>query len=143
MDLLQAIGLPDEYFEADPTPLEKLAVPDGCSQVSLPLPSVNKDESDKKLLIERQWEDETLAKPREMAKRGENGYHYRGDVLVYTDQSLCGLGSKKIVRLQPRRLEVLKLAHSRLTAGHSGVKRTKAKINNHFSWPGMGKDVLD
>ena len=40
-----------------------------------------------------------------------------------------------------RRQSVLKLAHSSLTGGHFGRKKTQAKIRHHFTWPGVTTDV--
>ena len=33
------------------------------------------------------------------------------------------------------------MAHSSLLGGHLGTKKTKAMVNRHFTWPGLGKDV--
>ena len=39
------------------------------------------------------------------------------------------------------RVDVLKMAHDGLMAGHQGIRRTYDRVRSHFYWPGMQADV--
>ena len=42
---------------------------------------------------------------------------------------------------EPLKLKVLKRYHDLATAGHQGIRRTKAKLKQHYFWPQMDQDI--
>ena len=41
------------------------------------------------------------------------------------------------------RMEVLKLAHDSVFAGHLGITATKKSLMSRFTWPGVTKDIAN
>ena len=41
------------------------------------------------------------------------------------------------------REDILKLAHGVPTAGHLGIRKTQAKVQQHFYWPKMHRDIVN
>ena len=41
------------------------------------------------------------------------------------------------------RIEVLKIAHDSVFAGHLGIAATKKYFLNRFTWPGVTKDIAN
>ena len=132
----------DSVFECDPVPtqVEDLEVWPEDSVVDLPSLSVG--QGDQGLLAKEQAEDVSLCKSLEAAGKGEQGFSFVGDVLVHeVDDGFVKV--KRIVVPSSRREQVLRAAHTNLTAGHSGYKRTLARIARYFMWPGMWKEVRE
>ncbi|XP_075174834.1 uncharacterized protein LOC142245764 [Anomaloglossus baeobatrachus] len=48
---------------------------------------------------------------------------------------------RQLVVPYPFRTELLRIAHEIPMAGHLGIAKTKARLNQHFYWPKMGADV--
>ena len=61
---------------------------DNCPEVDISLPKMNDNISDPKKLTDKQWEDPSLAKLKELAKTSDNEYFYKDDVLVFDDPGL-------------------------------------------------------
>ena len=132
----------NSFFECDPVPtqVEDLEVWPEDSAVNLPSLSVGP--GDQGLLAKEQTEDASLCKSLEAAGNGEQGFSFVGDVLVHeVDDGFVTV--KRIVVPSSRREQVLRAAHTNLTAGHSGYKRTLARIARYFMWPGMWKQVRE
>lgn len=49
----------------------------------------------------------------------------------------------QIVAPQGLRLQILDLAHDNPMAGHLGVKKTKARVLEHFWWPRVSKSIIE
>ena len=132
----------DTMFEYDsvPTQVKDLEVwPDDCM---VDLPSLSMGQGDQCSLAKEQAEDVSLCKSLEAAGKGEQGFSFVGDVLVHeVDDGFVKV--KRIVVPNSRREQVLRTAHTNLTAGHSGYKRTIARIARFFMWPGMWKQVRE
>ena len=130
----------DSMFECDPVPtkVEELVVwPKECD---VDLPSLSVGQGDKGALAREQAEDESLSKSLEAAGKGEKGFSFVDNVLVHEVEDGF-VTVKRIVVPCSRREQVLRAAHSDLTAGHFGYKRTLARIARYFMWPGMWKEV--
>ena len=115
-----------------------------CSDLQeevIPLPALADDEDDKRVLIDQQRTDDTLAECRQKADSQDKGYSWKDELLVHTGEDVLGQTTTQIVLPVDRRKTVLEMAHSSLLGGHLGTKKTKAMVNRHFTWPGLGKDV--
>ena len=117
------------------------AVPDANLPEQEPLPDLTHNPTDKADLIQQQKEDSTLAPLRSLAEENDKGYSWEDGLLVHNEVDDFGTDYTRIVLPTQRRQSVLKLAHSSLTGGHFGRKKTQAKIRHHFTWPGLTTDV--
>ena len=61
---------------------------DNCPEVDISLLKMNDNSSDLKKLIDEQWEDPSLAKPKELTKSSDTDYFYKDNVLVFDDPGL-------------------------------------------------------
>ncbi len=75
-----------------------------------------------------------------MADEGLRGYGYKSGVLMHKMLGEMDEECERIVLPVSERKLVLELAHDK--GGHLGTKKTRAKINKLFTWPGVGKDVV-
>ena len=60
---------------------------------------------------------------------------------MVADKDLLGLEVSKVVLPSSRTLAVMRAANSSPAGPHNGVKKTKALIATHFSWPSMSRNV--
>ena len=128
---------PDSYFEQDPvpTPMEELEEWPELDSANLPLPDMGV--AGTKCLVKEQEEDASLKNAWQLGLKGEKGYAFEKGVLVQYDSDGVDSSVMRVVVPIERRLQVLQVAHSNITAGHFGVKKTFARINRHFLWPKM------
>ena len=115
-----------------------------CSDLQeevIPLPALADDEDDKRVLIDQQRTDDTLAECTQKAGNQDKGYSWKDELLVHTGENVLGHMTTQNVLPFDRHKTVLEMAHSSLLGGHLGTKKTKAMVNRHFTWPGLGKDV--
>ena len=130
----------DSMFESDPVPtqVEDLVVwPEDCE---VDLPSLSVGQGDKGVLAKEQESDASLGKALEAARKKEQNFSFMDGILVHESDD----GFTKVNRIvvpSSRREQVLLAAHTNLTAGHFGYKRTLARIARYFMWPGMWKEV--
>ena len=105
------------------------------------------------LLRQKQLDDPTLAKPREVAATGEvkvgkNGSQTR----YYVDKGILyreftspkvefGNSFRQVVVPLEYRRHVLQIAHESILGGHQGTKKTCDKVLTNFYWPGIGADI--
>ena len=83
--------------------------------------------------------DPTLKIIRGLAHHNKNGYT-RDNGLLYHISLDPTLGEKKrLVVPKPQRQALVEIAHDRL--GHFSVAKTRAILNNKFTWPKMASDV--
>lgn len=61
--------------------------------------------------------------------------------ILYRRVELDGCHSDQLVVPRELRVGVMKLAHSAVMGGHLGRKKTLARIQNKFVWPGISSDV--
>ena len=47
----------------------------------------------------------------------------------------------QLIPPQPRRKDILRLAHTGMTGGHMGIKKTMAQVQRRAYWPGWQRDV--
>ena len=85
--------------------------------------------------------DQTLKTIRGLAHHGKNGYEWDNGLIFHitSDQTLGE--RKRLVVPKVHRLALIRLAHNKL--GHFSVNKTKAIINDKFTWPGISVDVKD
>ncbi len=128
---------------------EEVAVNDGsvqvdsaeaCENVILGCPSLV-DVADVSKLREEVKEDDTLKHCRELGSLKKNGYIWKNELLFQEMEDDTGNLLSRLVLPVGRRKRVVSLAHD--FTGHVGVRRTKQLLNSRFTWPGMGKDVLE
>ena len=103
-------------------------------------------------LIQKQQEDPSLLKIRQLAKTGEkvskkgniHSYVMIKDILYREFQSPqveYGNMLRQVVVPAEYRKHVMKLAHESILGGHQGSKKTRDKIMSNFVWPGMQADI--
>ena len=126
--------------EAVPTPVENLDVWPEDSESDLPSLSVG--QGDQGALAKEQAEDDSLGKALEAAGKSEKGFGFVDGILVHEVEDGF-VTVNRIVVPRSRREQVLRAAHTDLTAGHFGHKRTLARIARYFMWPGMWKEVRE
>ena len=93
------------------------------------------------VLKQQTKDDPTLKTIRGLAHHQKNGYGWENGLIKHmtTDHTL---GEKKrLVIPKPLRQFLITLAHDK--SGHFSVNKTKAILNNKFTWPGISKDVSD
>lgn len=104
----------------------------------------------KEQLKEEQKKDPSLEKIRQIADTAttnkndsssvKSGYHWEAGMLCrYFTQN--GKTHRQIVVPRKYRDEVISLAHDSPMAGHMGVKKTRARLWNDFTWPGICGDI--
>ncbi len=71
----------------------------------------------------------------------EDGYVWKDGLLFHEVVDDTGQQVPRLVMLGSRRKKALRLAHE--NSGHVGVRGMRKLLNGRFSWPGMGKDVVD
>jgi hypothetical protein len=105
------------------------------------------------MLIEKQQEDLSLAKIRQLVKTGgekvsPNGSRHRYvkvKGVIYREfsspQVEFGNTFKQVVVPTEYRKHVLKLAHESILGGHQGAKKTCDKVISNCTWPGICADI--
>jgi len=103
--------------------------------------------TDRTKLINLQKADANLAKIRKECannhENSENSYFFlRDDMLMhhFSDRK-TNFASDRIVVPSSLRLQILQLAHDIPAAGHLGIRKTHSRLQPHFYWPRMLKDV--
>ncbi len=86
-------------------------------------------------------EDVTLRAVRTLGDNKQNGYFWRDGLLFHNIIDTSGDERCRLVLPVGRRKHVLELAHNK--SGHMGVKKIRELINRNFSWPGLGKDIVN
>ncbi len=99
------------------------------------------DMSNVNKLSEEVKEDDNLKQCRELGTLKRNGYVWRNELLFQEMIDDAGNLLNRLVLPVGRRKRVLSLAHD--FTGHVGVCRSRQLLNSRFTWPGMGKDVLE
>ena len=105
------------------------------------------------MLHEKQQEDPTLRKIRQLAQTGEQKVSKNGSThkyvitkgIIYRENSSpqveFGNNFRQVVVPVDYRNHVLKLAHESVLGGHQGTKKTYDKVMSDFTWPGMHADI--
>ena len=107
--------------------------------VEIPQVQVFDTHSDRETLKTDTKCDPTLKVIRGLAHHHKNGYAW-DDSLIYHMSVDHTLGEKKrLVVPTSRRQALIKIAHD--GSGHFSVAKTRAVLNNKFTWPGMGTDI--
>ena len=146
ISLEDIFSLPDSYFEteeahdAEVTPLEEAVEWPEIDRVELPMPDLTGDVAK---LSEEQRADDTLSDIRKKAEKDEKGYRFENGILVHHTPDGSDDFVERVVVPLGRRKQVLSIAHSSSIAGHFGVKKTHAKISQHFIWPGLWPQVKE
>ena len=63
------------------------------------------------------------------------------DELLYRSTVVSGFEINQLFVPTDKRLQVIQLSHDSLYSGHYGVRKTIERIQTHFWWPKMRKDV--
>ena len=112
------------------------------SEVEIVVPPVKQGKHSRQNLVRETKSDPSLQAWRSLAEKGENGLIWK-DGLMFQSVTTHVLESELVLVLPKSfRVKVLKLAHDNL--GHMGARRVKVILKAlRFSWPGLGKDVVD
>ena len=103
--------------------------------------------TDRKHLIELQKADPSLSKLRQESATSqlptETSYYFLQDqLLMHHFRDKCtNLTADRIVVPSSLRLQVIQLGHDIPAAGHLGIRKTLSRLQPHFFWPRMLKDV--
>jgi len=135
--LTDIFNFSSEFFDEQPINATSMSP----ESVTLPLPTVTEDPSDKELLITQQKSDPSLNVIRQLADKQERGYEYANGVLVHTDIGHLAFPVKQVVLPLSRRPIAMKYAHSSDLSGHCGVKRTLKRLYSCVTWPNISRDV--
>ncbi|PIK60000.1 hypothetical protein BSL78_03079 [Apostichopus japonicus] len=105
------------------------------------------------MLREKQQQDPTLEKIRQLAETGDDKVSKNGSTHKYVKSSGIlyrefssprvefGNRFRQVVVPVDYRDHVLKVAHESILGGHQGSKKTRDKVMSDFTWPGMQADV--
>ena len=89
-----------------------------------------------------QEQDKSLSKLKYLASAGMSGYAYEDELLIRRFENKID-NQTSIIVPSCLRMEVLKLAHDSVFAGHLGIAATKKSLLNIFAWPGVTKDIAN
>ena len=110
-------------------------------QVDMLIPPVSPGNNSRERLVEATKTDPNLAAWRKLADKGEQGFSWDHD-LLYQATTTHVLETAHLIALQEVfRKHVLVLAHDKL--GHLGARKVKALVKQRFTWPNMGRDIID
>ena len=109
------------------------------SNQSLPILITRKEEVD--VLIAQQKADVCLAELRRKTEKCEDGYLWEDGVLVHLKQVNHGREWTLVVVPFCRCREVIDLGHRGLARGHYSHNKMMASLTQHFTWPGLRKNV--
>ena len=109
------------------------------SDQALPILCKGKEGVDE--LITQQKADSTLAEMRRKAEKREDGYLWEDGVLVHVKLVDPGREWTRVVVPYCRCREVIDVGHRGLVGGHFSHNKMVASITQHFTWPGLRKDV--
>ena len=111
------------------------------SEVDMEIPPVKAVKHSREHLVKETELDPSLCQWRVLANSGEKGLVWE-DGLLFQSRNTQVLNSEMILVLPKAfRNKVLKLAHDDL--GHMGARRVKSILKARFSWPGLGRDVIE
>ena len=124
---------------------EKSNVKESATQTSVNTHSTNMKGStnifgkfSKETFKQTQEQDKSLSKVRYLADNEMSGYGYEEGLIIRKGKD----NQSSIVVPSSLRMEVLKLAHDSVFAGHLGITATK-KYLSRFTWPGVTKDIAN
>ena len=105
----------DEMFgNEEAGEVEIKATKDG-EPIDIPTPELQEEASDKLRLNSQQEGDPTLARIRQLAEDGKDGYSWKDKVLVHRMDDTM---SERMVVPEKRRKGILKMVHSNKLGGH-------------------------
>ena len=127
---------------------EKSNVKESVTQTSVNTQSTNLKGStnifgkfSKETFKQAQEQDKSLSKVRYLADKEMSGYGYKEGLIIRKFKGKDNQSS--IVVPSSLRMEVLKLAHDSVFAGHLGITATKKTLMSRFTWPGVTKDIAN
>ena len=100
------------------------------------------------ILSDMQRKDESLLSSFQAAEKGEvrsaggtSSYFYLSEGILYRSFTKGSLSISQVVVPKGLRSAVLAVSHDAILAGHSGSRRTLARLRSNFFWPGVTVDV--
>jgi len=98
------------------------------------------NEGDKLALSHEQREDTTLDPYWRLAERDKGGMVVE-DSLLYHCGEVAGHKVKQLCVPSGRRLQVMRLAHDTIAAGHLAGRKTLERVRLNFFWPNMKTEI--
>lgn len=92
-------------------------------------------------LVKLQKEDVTIQECLKKEKTNKSEFKLEDTLVFHLRRKKNGEEIKTIVVPKVLQTKILSLGHEVPMAGHFGVKKTQERITEHFSWPGITKDV--
>ena len=96
----------------------------------------------KEAFKQAQEQDKSLSKLKYLVNTGMSGYAYEDGLLIRRFENKID-NQISIIVPSCLRMEVLKLAHDSVFAGHLGIAATKKSLLNRLTWPGVTKDIAN
>ena len=96
----------------------------------------------KEAFKQTQERDKSLSKLKFLASAGMSGYAYEDGLMIRRFENKID-NQISIIVPSCLRMEVFKLAHEIVFAGHLGIASTKKSLLNRFTWPGVTKDIAN
>ena len=101
------------------------------------------------VLSDMQKKDESLRSSFQAAEKGEvrsaggtSSYFYLSEGILYRSFTKGSLSISQVIVPKGLRSAVLAVSHDAILAGHSGSRRTLARVRSSFFWPGVTVDAL-
>ena len=120
---------------------EEYKMKEETEMVDLVIPPVKQGKHGRERLVKETKSDLSLHAWRSLAEKGENGLVWKDDLLFRAVTTHVLESGLVLVLPKSFRGKVLRLAHDKL--GHMGARRVKVLLKARFSWPGLGKDVVE
>ena len=110
-------------------------------EVDLVIQPVKSGQGGRERLVEETKADSSLAAWRQLADNGEQGFCWEEDLMYQAITTHVLETAHLMVLPESFRKQVLVLAHDKL--GHLGARKVKALVKQRFTWPNMGKEVIE
>ena len=106
-----------------------------------PLLTLGKGKEKVNMMIAQQKADDSLLEVRKNAESCRDGYLYEEGVLTHIKLAEPGREWTRVVVPFCRRREVLDVGHRGLIGGHFSHNKMAYSLSQHFTWPGIRKDI--
>ena len=139
----EAEGKPVEEEETEEAAVEVSVRRSGdrTKEPELDIPALGKGKGDREALVRETENDPSLKTWRRMAEKGEGGFVWERGLLH--QEVMTQVLEKGLVLVLPKsfRRRILETAHDKMQ--HMGARRVTRLVKKRFTWPGVGKDIID
>ena len=130
---------PDNLTIAEPSSSDTQSFREDCEPFNIPaFPVVDKASTIESLKADTR-SDPTLKVLRGLAHHDKNGYTWDKGLLYHISLDPTTGEKKRLVIPKSYRDKLIQIAHD--NSGHFSINKTRAILNNRFTWPNMGSDI--